>query len=46
MRLFAEQVMGYALVTVSKETWDDLLKFEQWEWAGNGFEWQVVFGQE
>lgn len=46
MRIFAQQVMGYALVPVSEETWADLLKFEQWEWAGNGFEWRVIFGQK
>ena len=26
MRTFAEQVMGYALVPVSEETWADLLR--------------------
>lgn len=46
MRIFAGQVMGYDLVPLSEDTWADLLEFEQWEWAGSGFEWKVVFGQK
>jgi hypothetical protein len=44
MRVFAEQVLGYPLQhEIGKEQWADLLKYEDWEWAGYGFEWKVIF---
>lgn len=46
MRIFAEQVMGYPVEqAMSEEMWADLLKFEEWEWTGYGFEWKTIFGQ-
>ncbi|KPI39717.1 uncharacterized protein AB675_3265 [Cyphellophora attinorum] len=44
MRLFADQVVGHAVtpeLKVSQDVWVDMIKWEDWAWAG--FEWADNF---